>query len=538
LVIVLPDQPTPQEVQAALIVSAGIGRLTSGLQVLSLQSLNGLTDEQKKTSHLIFVGKAGSLPVLETIDFPAAVSGALIAVDALTASDGVVQMALSPWNSVLSVTYVGGGDDAAVVKSAQALSSGQLRAGSSPALTVITNVISAVEAPIVDTNRTLEALGYDSLEASGVGFQSLEYDFYVPFGQVAGPEAYFDMVYAHSALIDFQGSGVLVEVNGQIVGSLRLTEETAKGINTVRIAIPGYAVRPGLNTLTVRMEFVPIDLCSELNRDGLWLTVHKNSMLYLPLVSAPINTIVQARDLSQYPALFTLNPSLENLAFVLPLADPQSWNVAAQIASYLGKDATGLVLNLAVAFGDSVSDEIRQARDLIIIGRATQLPIIAEIGDALPGPFASGSDLATERGMQVTYLIPEGTDIGYLQLLPAPWNANRTVLAVMGSTSSGLAWAGNTLVTPAFIRLLRGTFAVVTDTKILTADTRLGLGVQNLSATAVPGDYPSVNTQTQNLSTPQSDYRRDLLLIPISVVSIVIVLFLIYLIAALRRQKG
>lgn len=537
LVIVVPDQPTPQEIQAGLTVAAGFGRLTLGNQSLLMRPLSGLTEVERASSHLIFVGKSGSLPVLESVNFPATISGSSIAFDGLDASDGVVQMAVSPWNTALSVIYVGGENDDAVVKSALALGTGQLRAGLRPDFTVIRQVSSAVEIPSVDTDRTLESLGYESLEVSGIGFQSLEYNFYIPFGQVAGQDSYFDLVYTHSALMDFLGSGLIVSLNDQIIGSLRVTEESARGINTARIPIPAYAAHPGFNTLKIETEFIPLNICSELNRDGLWLNVHNTSLLHIPLMSAPVTTINPTRDLSQYPALFNLDPTLGNLAFVVPANDPQSWNIAAQLASFLGQNATGSILNPAVTFGDSIPDEIRQARDLIIVGRATQLPILTDLGDSLPAPFKDGSDLADESGMLVSYLIPEGTSIGYLQLLPAPWDVNRTILAVMGSTPAGLDWSGNALITPDLIRLLRGTFAVVTDTEIRTADTNVGLGTQNLSATAVPGDYETVDAQTQDV--PVTDgYQRNELLIAISVVSLLTVLFLVFLILQSRRKKS
>lgn len=536
LVIVIPDQPTPQELQAGLIVSAGFGRLSSGNQILAMQPQSEITDEQKEGAHLVFVGKPGGFSDLASINFPAAISGSSITLNGLGASDGVVQMAVSRWNPALSVIYIGGQDDAGVVKSAQAFSSGQLRAGLRPDLTVITSVTSGIEIPTVDTDRTLEDLGYESLEASGVGFQTLEYNFYIPFGQIAGQDSFFEMVFTHSALLDFLGSGVLIQVNDQTVGSLRLTEATANQTNSIRIPMPAYVFRPGFNTLSIQMEFIPVDQCSEFNRDGLWLNVHKTSLLHVPLIPAPVHTLTQGRDLSQYPGLFTLDPSLSNLAFVVSANDPQSWNVATELVAYLGKDATGSVLNPAVAFGDSVSDELRQVRDLIIIGRASQLPIIAELGSALPAPFTAESDLANESGMQISYLIPEGTNVGYLQLISAPWDANRTILAVLGSTSVGLDWSGRAIVTPDQIRRLRGTFAVVTDTQILTADTRLGLGTQNLSVTAIPGDYPSMITQTAD-SSAQPGYRRDFLLVAIGTVSALTVLFLIIFTVILRRQR-
>ena len=76
------------------------------------------------------------------------------------------------------------------------------------------------------------------------------------------------------------------------------------------------------------------------------------------------------------------------------------------------------------------------------------LPWLSWINASLPAPFAPSSDIAVERGMRVTYRLPEGTDLGYVQLLSSPWNSARTILAVMGSSDKGLTWAGNAITDP------------------------------------------------------------------------------------------
>lgn len=539
LMIVLPDQPTEEEVRAGMIVAASFGRFTAGLQTLSMVSSGTLTEEAQATSHLLFVGMPSSFSLLSLVNFPAPIVNNQVTLPEMQPTDGIIQMTISPWNPALTVSYVGGADGSAVVKAAQALSSGELRAGSRLDMAVIANVSDSVEIPVVDTDRTFAALGYPSQTISGVGFQSIEYNFYIPYGQVAGQDAYVEISYSHSALMDFTGSGVVVQVNDRPVGSIRLTEESSKGISTARITLPAYAITPGNNTLTIQAEFVPVDYCSEINREGLWMTVHEYSLLHIPLLPAPVNVTPQSRDLGQYPFLFNLTPTLDSLAFVVPASDPQAWGIGAKLASFLGSNATGVVITPDVVFADAVSEEIRQTKDLILVGRATQLPIIEELNDSLPSPFTPGSDLAIEKGLQVTYSLPEGTNIGYLQLLPAPWNTDLSILAVMGSTPIGLDWAGNALVTPDLIGELAGTFAVVTDTQVMTADTRLGLGVQNLSATAIPGEYPTTDVTPSTGEEPVAPaFRQDLILVAVVVVSILIAVMIYVALRISRKQNA
>ncbi|GAG08621.1 unnamed protein product, partial [marine sediment metagenome] len=52
--IVIPDQPTESEIQAALDVSAGFGSMTKGELEMNLTTASQLTEEERETNHLIF----------------------------------------------------------------------------------------------------------------------------------------------------------------------------------------------------------------------------------------------------------------------------------------------------------------------------------------------------------------------------------------------------------------------------------------------------------------------------------------------------
>ncbi len=539
LVIVLPSQPTAQEVEAGIIVSAAFGRMTQGLQSTSMISVDNLTNDIQTASHLVFVGKPVNFSNLSFVSFPApVVGGAISGVEAET-SDGVIQMTNSPWNAGLAIMYVGGGSDEGVVKAAQALSSGQIRAGLSEDLAVVKSVNEAVAIADTEVDRTFQYLGYGPQTANGVGFRTLEFEFTIPYGKIAGENPYIDLAYSYSALMDLSGSGMVLRINDTPIGGIQFTAENANTVNTARISLPSAILRPGVNTLTIQTEFVPMDYCSRLNDVSLWLTIHEFSVLHIPLITAPTTEVVQSQGLDQYPALFSYDPALNNVAFVVPTNDSQSWSVAAKMASYLGSLATGTVITPKTVFANLIPDDIRESKDMIIVGRATQLPIIALLGDSLPSPFTAGSDIAIERGLQVSYAIPEGTNVGYIQLLPAPWDTSLTVLAVMGSTPTGVEWAGNAMTTPELIGQLKGTFAVVNGTQLLTADTRNGISPDNLSATAVPGNYPAL-TPVPDAAVPAAGpvFSHDMILIAIVVVSILILALIVSLVLFSRRQNN
>src|SRR5205823_3209394 len=120
----------------------------------------------------------------------------------------------------------------------------------------------------------------------------------------------------------------------------------------------------------------------------------------------------------------------------------------------------------------AVPEQVRKERDLLLVGRPSALPLVNELGSALPAPFTPGSAVASEPDATVAYQTPQDASLGYLELLAAPWSGERTVLAVLGSTDEGLRWAGAALTTPKLRGALTGNLAVISGDQINSRDTR------------------------------------------------------------------
>lgn len=529
LVIVVPDEPTTQELRSAMIVAASFGRMSEGEQLLSLASTSSLSELQKTDSHIVMVGKSGSLPILQEVIFPVSHTAA--------SSEGVIQMAVSPWNKAMAALYIGGGDDDAVLKAAQAFSSGSLRVGQSYSLSIVNSVAEAIEIKEVEDDRTFNSLGYPTSIMTGVGYSSLEYEFIVPLGKMPTDNSYLDLVFTHSATLDFDASSAVVLLNNDPLGTIRFSDETANTVNTRTFSIPAYAVKSGRNVITVEAEFVPSDYCSTLNDSSLWLSVSEDSLLHLPLVDADETLTTFIRDLGVYPAPFIDSPTLGETGLVFPFNDVYSWDLGAKTAASLGSYAIGKTLELSVHYADNIPEEDRLNRHLIIVGRASQLPIIAELKDSMPARFEAGSDMAVEDDSFITFSIPEGTDLGYLETFPSPWNSTRSVLTIMGSTPLGLSWAENALLNSDLKAQIQGDYVVVQADKIYAVDTRKsGLGTQNLSATAVPGAAPTAIPD--NVPVTTHAYQQDWVEVAIAVTSGAIILLLLGLIIrALTKNR-
>jgi cellulose synthase operon protein B len=527
--LVIPDQPTAAELQAALTVAAGLGNLSSESLALDMVTLSGLKEDLAK-QHLIFIGKASSLPWLDGLNLPLpSVSGQFQFSDG-SLDDGLIEMIDSPWSSSHVVLVVSANTDAGVVKAAQALSSGVIRPNRFGNLALIeqVNTLPVSEPQAID--RTLSNLGYEFRSFQQRGEDSEDYIFDVPPGMTISTEAYFDMVYGHSSLLDYNASQIVVLLNDQPIGSVRMNDATAAvPTSHAKIMLPPSAVLQGTNRLSVRVTLEAIDDCTLPNSRGLWVNIWPESLIHLPLISTTFNSIVP-QDLAIYPAPFVYNSSLEGTAFVLEHNNLESWRSAVQIAASLGYQAGGSLIKLSAFYGDAMPASERSKYHLLIIGRPSQIPIVVEMNNDLPAPFSSGNDMVSENGnFPVTYSIPPDSPMGYIETMLSPWNSENVVFAILGNTTQGVNWAATALVDPSLQWQLGGSFAVVNNKQIISSNTKYvetGSGeipnteVLNLVAT------PAGPTETE-LQTPRPGWILPVLIASIGLIVVIVITVMI-----------
>ena len=271
---------------------------------------------------------------------------------------------------------------------------------------------------------------------------------------------------------------------------------------------------------------VPNDECSPPDARGLWVNIWPQSKLHLPLVAvSSIPTTPQ--NLGTYPAPFNYDPALGSTAFVLEHNDLESWQNAMQIASYLGYQTNGSIIELAAFYGDEFPETERSNYNLLVIGRPSQMPIVREMNNNLPAPFLEGSDVAGESNFQVTYRIPSDSSMGYIETMLSPWNSNNGVLAILGNTTEGVNWAAKALIDPVLRSRLGGNFAVVNNNQILTANTLYSVASTGQISVTQPSSVETrrlVCLPRKLRLAPDGFYRRWFFRVGLIVLTIVIVI--------------
>jgi len=533
-IIVIPDTPTADEMQAALIVAAGFGRMTRNVDPFPLISVSQLTQESRETSNLIFIGKASGLSVLDEATLPVPLDNDSFTRQELQSEDGILQMTFSPWNDGRTLLIVSGNSDVGVVKAAKAFSTGEVQTGSNQNLAIVADAMSSgleqgtgSDSNLPQAKRTFSELGYDDATTiSGIGRGSVNVEFYVPPGLDVGEDAYLDLTFLNSATMDYDRSGLTVYLNSTRIGSSRLNDETASTV-TQQFKIPASSVLPGNNRLIIEADLIALSECSAIEFSGLWITILPESILNLPLEPSSANGST-TQDLSVYPYPFIGLPSLSNVLFVLSPDSPFSWSVAANVATGLGRNTNSSIYALEVAYDDNLSEDMRMNHHIVAVGLPQKLGIIGELESSLPVPFENDSNVAVFTNQQVVYRFDSGVNLGYLEILPSPWSASNMILVVTGNSDEGVMQAGITLFEGALRSRLRGNFALIKGEQIVTADTRIGLGLGDIVSESTQQAVEPITTpsalEPQNQSVPAERSTWIPIVAVILLIAIVIVL--------------
>lgn len=522
-VLVMPSQPTEQELQAVFTVAGAMGKLTRGKFLMTYTTADLLDPAALDESQAIFVGKPSSFPQLNGVSLPASFTGTSFNDPQISPDDGVLQIFVSPRNPLRTWLLVSGSTDEAVVKAAQALSSGAIRPGSRTDLAIVSDV-QPIPRQVDSYSITLKDLGYQSLAFDGYGQRYATYWVNIPLDYTVSEGAYFEMTFVNSAMLNYEESGLSVSLNDTFVGGIRYSDRTTT-VTTFRFSIPAYLFRPGENLLRIQSSQHARTPC--VSYSDIWFSISSGSQLYIPL--APARQEPMKYDFGDYPVpLFAL---FDQTAIIVAREDPAGWSAAASIVYDLGTTPRGSIINPVMFYGDSVPENIRRNYDLLIVGRASTLPIVGDLGFAMPAPFPTGQDVAIDPNAEVSFKIPTTSSIGYVETFTSPWNNRRGVLIVAGTNSAGVQAAAAALIAPLVRKQFEGNFAIISDTQIISST----IEVQQQDAAAVATPTPQVQVQT---STEKQPFNVNFIVIGSIVIGLLVVLGIVYWFVARKRGKN
>jgi hypothetical protein len=440
VVIILPDTPTSHDLSVAGTIAGGLGRMSGGNIDLTAVPASEIAPETLSNAHLIVVGRADNNSLLKELELTLPLDSPI-----LEAGHGVLQEIVSPWNEYRLVLVVSGTDDEGVSKASQALNRQAHFLGVQGPVAVVLDLLPLSKAEATRAaSMSLASLGYDDEVAYGALPRDFVFDFDLPLAWRLEESPFVVLKFAHSDILDPYQSILDIKLNNLPIGSTLLDDQNANE-GELTVTLPGDRLKAGRNRLVigVKMSLANVDPCSATKDSRAWTVVSNESEIFLPY-----NPLNLAPDLKLLPYPFSQNSGFDQTLIVLP-DQPTSSNLddLMQLTLRLGSASQLEYISAHVAYASEVDKAAREAYHIILLGRSTENPLLAEINESLPQPFVPESDMLKPLVIDSVAFMPDpNRDAGLLEIITSPWNENLALLAITGTTNEGVKLALQTLL--------------------------------------------------------------------------------------------
>lgn len=429
--LLVPADPDENILSALLAVAAGLGRHSRGALKFNIMTSDQVSPAELADAHLILIGSLGT--------WRSYLAGSGLAADALQVpadaetEDGLLVLQPSPWNPSRALLLVSGQTEIGYLKAGASLASVDFLPYANGRVAVVSQLDMDVSQTIIDLNLA-SLRGEDNLLMEQMGDTTFTIPFSMPADANISPEAYIEVYFRHSQLIDYLQSSLTVSINGIKIGSIRFSDQSAEN-GLARIILPPDIIQPLQNTLEITTSIVPQDLCADERSGNFWVSVLGDSYLHLPPVLEEGN--LQAGDLylNDYPQALLTDESLSTLTFVAAAQDWQNWLYAADLAYRLGGfTASGPLRPSAAFLGADRADLGSQS--VILIGSTAEISASAW-NDVLPLSFGADGSLPSLSFDGVQFSTAEGQDLGVLQIVRQSDNGV-PLFSLAGNSANGV----------------------------------------------------------------------------------------------------
>ena len=444
-IVITPEDPSADELSAAASIAGRFGQIVGPsapfLDTLRWHLAMGtLLPSLAADASLIGVGMSGRNPLAAAVDSPAAASP-------LTGDQGLLYLVPNPFNDRHGALVVSGGSTAGLDLAVRTLASPEAVNTLSGDVAIVSEAPGERTRGLV-TERglryTLDQLGAEhGFEIRGVDDALHSVMFLAP---AAAGDGELQLLLSVSPELSRTHSSLSVILNGHELETIPLRFETELDRVPVSVVLPAESIRAGVNTLTFATGLHPSGHpgsarsgCRDDGDERASLLIHPESTLRVPPAD-----LTGASDLSFYPLPFidALGSTGDTIVVVPSGAAPEQ---LLDFAFDLGARSGQEPFDLRVVLGDEVTEAELAAYNVVLLGQLSALPMIEEIGDRLPLPIAAGGD----RLLQTDALLRAGADpaaeLGILMAAASPWNAERSLLVVSGTSGDSLAWARRAL---------------------------------------------------------------------------------------------
>lgn len=432
--IILTNPENENDLSALMAISAGLGKHSVGKLSYEVFTADEARSRDLANDHLILIGQQSA--VVEFLDGNAAgLTGAISAAGEKQGA-GLIWYGLSPWNPGRTLMVVTGEDGLSVAKGAAVIAGDHLVPYSEENLAVISDLASSAQEEQLRIDYTLGDLLADetALEADRLGATSRIIQFNVPGDVQVTSEAYLELYFRHSQLLNYLRSGLSVSINGRRIGTVRFSDNTAEN-GLIRILLPPNIILPQKNELELTFTLTGQDLCADERSGDYWVTVFDQSYIHLP---PELSQEASGADstFNSIPAFLMRGKGMSDLTFAGAGENFDNWRYASRLAFILGSFTEEQILT-PVAVTSQLLDSRAVQENLILIGLKDGLSAQAAVNRWLPLPINAGTPLdnLTINGTQ--FDVADGGDYGFLEI-GLDSQSGKHVLLILGSSPGGL----------------------------------------------------------------------------------------------------
>ena len=509
LKIVIPANPSAAELQAAMIVAAGVGQISNGQAQAELISIANYHPTTGLKQNILLVANNDTLQTLDLASL--GISSQIGPV----AGEGVLHYFKPAGGYGLLVS----GDETGIIKAAQVLAANQTLAAGDPA----TMFISAVNPPAVSMGQqdmTLADLGAGELVFSRPNQLDQSVEFYIPAGNQVRADASFDLVISHSQQLDYLNSSLQVKVNGYPAVSLRLNDNTSNQ-NLFTLIMPANLIRPGRNTVEFAADLNIRNLCTPPVESVAWLRVSSDSVLHLPLETAVGGSSV-AKKFGDFPDAFFTGSGLNDVLLMIAPDDFGNLEAAARLAMTLGAGAPhNSIFQLNALYSNAPDTSLASGMSTILVGKPSDFAILSD-KSAFPSlVFDADNTLSSQSAVELVSKPEAGANLGYIAIRGYDSSTSRVLMAVLGNTSTGVTQAVEAVINP---KTAEYNFGMVTTDQALTSWLDEGIATGNITITP-----PASATETP-AENPVQLFRSSMLkwVVPALAISLALALLFLY----------
>ncbi len=419
--VAVSDAADTAELAAAMTIVAGLGSDLSTENNL-LTTTIGACDRQ----HIIYVGLAGNTPdsLLALLNQQVPPTGAL------------VQRASAGGKDYLLIVS---NESQALMEAAQLLSDSsrvqQLHESSAHVSVgeaqVYISASAASDLSLQGQYTFKDVLGHGA-SFSGPFRQQVTMYLPVSADYTLSSESRFSFNIRYSENLDFDRSLMTVYWGTSVpLYSRKLTKDGAAG-ETVSFSVPADAIGTAGTSMTIVFDLEIKDLdCTVRNMNTPWAYITEDSTLYLP------HGEKSALNLSNLPAPFQSKNRMNNLLLILPdVLKADELNLAGRIMAMLGagSDPYG---SLQVIYASQFDRAIHAGCNLVAVGRAKDNPFLQRNNAGLYFQY-DDSMAALSSNSKLVMSSAFTTQAGALQLMPSPYDQERTMLVATAPEATGI----------------------------------------------------------------------------------------------------